>query len=155
MTTELLEHSIEYYVEKAFKDLFKVVFKGFEQKVALRSFVAGDDSKELPKISYPAIEFAAEPYVEEADGCGFGTVQITLMIRAHVDDDPNGAMVDKISANAIANVDSAALAENAADSITIKGLVKTKQTGLAVDADSMTREKTVSYSVPLASLQKA
>jgi len=154
--TGKLEHSVEYYVEKTFKDLFKVVFKGFRQKIALRSFVAMDDTSKLPDVIYPALEFAAEPYLEQTDGCGFGSVQITLAIRTHVDDDPVGSMCDSICATALANVDFEALVENVdSTKIILKGLVKVKQAGIAFDADTSTREKTVTYSVHLASLQKA
>ena len=150
-----LDQSVEYYVEKAFKDLLKVVFQGWSYEVALRPFVALDDSSHLPDIIYPAIEFAAEPYVQHEDASGFGEVSITLVARSHSDDDPVGHVCDKIFANAIATIDLAELIVYASSKITIKGLVKVKQTGIALDANSSTREKTVTYSVYLASLQKA
>jgi hypothetical protein len=156
MLEESLEHSVEYYVEKAFLELFEAVFAGWKYDVAFRSFVAMQNLSELPDEVYPAIEIIADPYSEMSDGCGFGDVSVRIVSRVYVDDsDPCGIVVDKINANATANIDLASLIEYADDSIDVKGLVKVKQTSAVFDGDSRTREKTVTYSVYIASLQKA
>jgi hypothetical protein len=155
--TDKLEQSVEYYVEKSFKDLLKVVFTGWTYDVQVISFVAMDAMSELPDVVYPEITIKAEPYIEMEDGAGFGSIQIEVITRSYIlEDDPVGHICDKVNSNALAGIDLASITSYADDTkISIKGLVKVKQTGSSVDADSNTREKTVTYSVYLASLQKA
>ena len=96
----MVAHSLEFYVERAVRRLCEKFLLDYPAyAVDFIAFSALDSSEDDAKLSYPAAQIVAKPFVEHSEDCGFGPMEVEFAVRTHVFDDKFSTDLDWLFAN--------------------------------------------------------
>ena len=140
-------------IEGAVLSLLTSAYTGFENDVSLFPYVAQDENDPSNEISFPAVQFACDPFAPTNPQGSLGYVMLRVEARTDADDDPKREQLQDVFDVVIAQITPDNIGPLVMNPWLICGIDNTEEGGVSVDADSRTQAKGKAYRIAVAEIR--